>query len=39
MAGQISGLINDIKPCKDIIEDIIESAIDQLSSLTLHERR
>lgn len=33
MAGQISGLINDIKPCKEIIEDIIFSAEERLNSL------
>lgn len=33
MAGQISGLINDIKPCKEIIEDIILSAEKRLDSL------
>ena len=33
MAGQISGLINDIKPCKEIIEDIILSAEKRLNSL------
>lgn len=36
MAGQISGLINDIKSCKEIIEDIIEKSqnvVMRLSSL------
>ena len=33
MAGQISGLINDIKPCKEIIEDIVFSAGERLNSL------
>lgn len=33
MAGQISGLINEVKPCKEIIEGIIDSAIEQMSSL------
>lgn len=35
MAGQISGLINDIKPCKEIIHDIILSAEKRLNSLCL----
>lgn len=26
MSGQIAGMINDIKPCKDILEDIINEA-------------
>ena len=36
MAGQISGLINDVKTCKEIIEDIVNqsySGISRLSSL------
>lgn len=33
MAGQISGLIKDIKPCKEIIEDIVFSAGKRLSLL------
>lgn len=35
MAGQISGMIKDIKPCKDIIEDIIKEASSVLDSLSL----
>ena len=35
MAGQISGMIKDIKPCKDIIEDIIKEASNVLDSLSL----
>lgn len=38
MAGQISGLINDIKPCQDIIEDIINTASNQLNLLTSSKR-
>ena len=34
MAGQISGLIKDVKPCKEIIEDIINTAKEQLNILT-----
>lgn len=34
MAGQISGLIDDIKPCKDIIAEIISEADAQLKSIT-----
>ncbi len=34
MAGQISGLIKDIKPCKNIIEDIIKTALEQMKILT-----
>ncbi|MBU5439962.1 enoyl-[acyl-carrier-protein] reductase FabK [Tissierella sp. MSJ-40] len=33
MAGQISGLIKDIKPCKEIIEDIIIYAVKELDLL------
>jgi enoyl-[acyl-carrier protein] reductase II len=33
MAGQISGLIKDIKPCKEIVEDIIIYAAKELESL------
>lgn len=33
MAGQIAGLIEDIKPCKEIIEDVIGSAANQLSHI------
>ena len=33
MAGQISGMINDIKPCKEIIEDIVFSAEKKLGLL------
>lgn len=33
MAGQISGMIKDIKPCKEIIEDIVFSAEKRLSLL------
>ncbi|MBU5425771.1 enoyl-[acyl-carrier-protein] reductase FabK [Tissierella pigra] len=33
MSGQIAGLIEDIKPCKEIIEDIVSSAEKQLNSL------
>ena len=35
MAGQISGMIKDIKPCKNIIEDIIKEASSVLDSLSL----
>jgi len=34
MAGQISGLINDIKPCSHIIQDIIQEAQVQLERLS-----
>jgi len=34
MAGQISGLVNDIKPCSHIIQDIIQEALDQFERLT-----
>lgn len=34
MAGQIAGLIDDIKTCKEIIEDIISSAELQLKYIT-----
>ncbi len=34
MAGQISGLIKDIKPVKDIMEDIIKEAEEVLSTLS-----
>ncbi|RQD72598.1 MAG: enoyl-[acyl-carrier-protein] reductase FabK [Tindallia sp. MSAO_Bac2] len=33
MAGQIAGLINDIKPCKEIITGILQDASDQLEKL------
>jgi enoyl-[acyl-carrier protein] reductase II len=33
MAGQISGLINCIKPCNEIIEDIIKTAMDRIEFL------
>jgi len=33
MAGQISGLINDIKPVKDIIEDIVKEAENIIKNL------
>lgn len=33
MAGQISGLINDIKPCREIIEGIIEEAKELIKQL------
>ncbi|MDU5081949.1 enoyl-[acyl-carrier-protein] reductase FabK [uncultured Tissierella sp.] len=33
MSGQIAGLIKDIKPCKEIIEDIVFSAQKRLDSL------
>lgn len=34
MAGQISGLINDIKSCKDIIEDMVFGSTKTLSKLS-----
>lgn len=34
MAGQISGLIDDIRPCSQIIQDIIKTAKIQLDCLT-----
>lgn len=34
MAGQISGLIKKVKPCKDIIEDIIDEANRHVDILT-----
>lgn len=34
MAGQIAGLVKDIKPCKEIIEDIILSAEKQLKNIS-----
>ncbi len=33
MAGQIAGLIKDIKPVKDIIEDIIQEAMDIIKNM------
>jgi len=36
MAGQIVGLIRDIKPVKDIIEEIMQDAEKQLTRLTHH---
>ena len=33
MAGQISGLIRDVKPCKEIIQDIINTAAKQVDIL------
>ncbi len=33
MSGQIAGLIKDIKPCKEIIEDIVSEAEKRLDSL------
>lgn len=36
MAGQIAGLIKDIKPVKDIIEEIMQDAEKQLTRLTHH---
>ena len=33
MAGQIAGLIKDIKPCKEIIEDIIKEAKKRMETL------
>ena len=36
MAGQIAGLIRDIKPVKDIIEEIMQDAEKQLTRLTHH---
>lgn len=33
MAGQIAGLINDIKPVKEIIEDIIKQAEEVIDNL------
>ena len=38
MAGQIAGLIKDIKPVKDIIEEIMADAERQLNSLALHRQ-
>lgn len=38
MAGQISGLVKEIKPCKDIIKDIIGEAGKQLDILTSYRR-
>ncbi len=35
MAGQISGLVKEIKPAKDIIEDIINEAVSVASAITL----
>ena len=34
MAGQIAGLIKDIKPCREIIEEIVFSAEKRLYSLS-----
>lgn len=34
MAGQISGLIKETKPCKDIIEEIIKTAIEKIDIFT-----
>jgi len=33
MAGQIAGLINDIKPVKEIIEEIVEQAEEVIDNL------
>ncbi|MDI6601419.1 MAG: enoyl-[acyl-carrier-protein] reductase FabK [Thermoanaerobacteraceae bacterium] len=33
MSGQIAGMIEDIKPCKDIINDIITEAVDLLDRM------
>jgi enoyl-[acyl-carrier protein] reductase II len=33
MAGQISGMIKDIKSCKEIIEDIVREAVDVIRNL------
>lgn len=38
MAGQIAGMINDIKPCKEIIEDIVFSAEKKLDLLYSRKR-
>ena len=38
MAGQIAGMINDIKPCKEIIEDIVFSAEEKLDLLYSRKR-
>ncbi|MBZ2175831.1 enoyl-[acyl-carrier-protein] reductase FabK [Schnuerera sp. xch1] len=34
MAGQIAGLIDDVKPCEDIIQDMIKTAKIQVDNLT-----
>jgi enoyl-[acyl-carrier protein] reductase II len=34
MAGQISGLVKEIKPAKDIIEDIIKEAYDAFNNVS-----
>jgi enoyl-[acyl-carrier protein] reductase II len=33
MAGQISGLVTEIKPAKDIIEDIVKEALEVLDTI------
>lgn len=33
MAGQIAGMIESIKPCKDIIDDIIKEAMELLNKM------
>lgn len=37
MAGQISALINDIEPCSEIIQDILETAETHLDRLTSYK--
>lgn len=38
MAGQVSGLINDIKPCSSIIKDIINQANDEFNRIDVFRR-
>lgn len=38
MAGQISGMVNDIKPCEDIINNIIKEAEIGLNRLNIFKR-
>lgn len=35
MAGQIAGMISEIRPCKDIIEEIVSEAKNQLNSMSI----
>lgn len=35
MAGQIAGMVNDIRPCNEIITQILQEASDQLKNLSL----
>ena len=36
MAGQISGMINDLKPCKEIIEEIVSGTSSIIERLSMY---